>query len=133
MGPGGRTGGPGAPPNTPGGMWGEPGKLRPPWELGPGGLPSIYTLAGEAIDDPGAWQLWWDFNKDPYLRTSRIQTGRSSTLGDDFFLGKGEKLQQVGGRTSRATVDKKIAPKLLEAIQLGARHSKPIQFGELIR
>ena len=73
----------------------------------------------EKIDDPGAWQLWWEFNNDPYLRYGRINTGQSATLGDGFYLGKGERIIRVGGRASAQTVQNEIVPHLLEGIKMG--------------
>lgn len=96
--------------------WGSPGFLGP----GPGGLENPYTLdEHEDVGDPGAWQLWWEFNKDAYLRYGRIRTGATATAGDDFFLGAGEHLQRVGGRADRALVETRITPSLLDAISKG--------------
>lgn len=87
---------------------------------GPGGLKSPYSVGlDEPVDDPGAWQLWWDFNKDPYLRYTAISTGARATIGDDFFLGAGERAREVGGRADREVLDGKIGPALIEAIKKG--------------
>jgi HEAT repeat protein len=71
------------------------------------------------VDDPGAWQLWWSFNKDPYLRYGRINTGKSNTLGGDFYLGKGERIRTIGGRASLATIQGKVVPGILAAMKDG--------------
>ncbi|MDE0915633.1 MAG: HEAT repeat domain-containing protein, partial [Planctomycetota bacterium] len=71
------------------------------------------------MDDPGAWQLWWSFNKDPYLRYGRINTGKSNTLGGDFYLGKGERIRTIGGRASLATIQGKVVPGILAAMKDG--------------
>ena len=73
----------------------------------------------EKVDDPGAWQLWWSFNKDPYLRYGRINTGESNTLGGDFYLGKGERIRTIGGRASLATIQGKVVPGILAAMKDG--------------
>ena len=73
----------------------------------------------EKVDDPGAWQLWWSFNKDPYLRYGRINTGQSNTLGGDFYLGKGERVRTIGGRASLATIQGKVVPGILAAMKDG--------------
>ncbi|HIF40402.1 MAG TPA: hypothetical protein EYQ74_04805 [Planctomycetes bacterium] len=73
----------------------------------------------EKVDDPGAWQLWWSFNKDPYLRYGRINTGESKTLGGDFYLGKGERIRTIGGRASLATIQGKVVPGILAAMKDG--------------
>ena len=98
-------------PNTPG---------QPPSLPKPGELNSPYTLVGnEVIEDATAWQLWWEFNKDPYLRLNTINTANRATMGSDFFLGVGEKQIQRGGRASSQTVQTKVVPALKKAIELG--------------
>jgi len=83
-------------------------------------MESPHTLdEHEDVGDPGAWQLWWEFNKDAYLRYGRIRTGAAATAGDDFFLGAGEQLQRVGGRADRGLVENRIGPFLLDAISKG--------------
>lgn len=83
-------------------------------------MKSPYTLdEHEAISDPGAWQLWWDFNKDAYLRYGRIHSGAQATGADEFFLGQGEAFQRVGGRADRSLVENMVAPSLLRAIEKG--------------
>ena len=113
---------PGEPPRAPGTNpgWGHPSRPPHPLLPGPGGFPSVYTVDGhEKVDDPGAWQLWWSFNKDPYLRYGRINTGQSKTLGGDFYLGKGEKVRTLGGRASLATIQGKVVPGILAAMKEG--------------
>jgi len=73
----------------------------------------------EKVDDPGAWQLWWSFNKDPYLRYGRINTGETNTLDDAFFLGKGERVRTIGGRASLETIQSKVIPGILAAMKDG--------------
>ena len=83
-------------------------------------MPSPYSLDDhEQVDDPGAWQLWWALNRDPYLRFSRINTGQTTSLGGEFFLGKGERVRTVGGRVKNATIQRRIVPSVLEAMQAG--------------
>ncbi len=109
---------PRAPGTNPG--WGHPSFPPHPLLPGPGGFPSVYTVDDhEKVDDPGAWQLWWSFNKDPYLRYGRINTGQSNTLGGDFYLGKGERVRTIGGRASLATIQGKVVPGILAAMKDG--------------
>ena len=109
---------PRAPGTNPG--WGHPSFPPHPLLPGPGGFPSVYTVDDhEKVDDPGAWQLWWSFNKDPYLRYGRINTGQSNTLGGDFYLGKGERVRTLGGRASLATIQGKVVPGILAAMKDG--------------
>ncbi len=107
-----------APGTNPG--WGHPSRPPHPLLPGPGGFPSAYTLDDhENVDDPGAWQLWWAFNKDPYLRYGRINTGESTTLDDAFYLGKGERVRTIGGRASLQTIQNKVVPEILAAMKDG--------------
>ncbi|MCP3916326.1 MAG: hypothetical protein GY711_12285 [bacterium] len=129
-GPGDTTGSTPAPaaPNTPAPA--TPGPGKPPGfggrpESPRGGAPgpfdpnSPYTLDGEPIEDVTAWQLWWEFNKDAYLRLGGIHTGVVKTAGEDFYLGKGQSGEQIGGRAKPQTVDAKIVPALQKAIEGG--------------
>ena len=74
----------------------------------------------EAIGDPGAWQLWWEFNQDRFLRYSSINTGGSVlTHGTDWELGKGSESQGLGGRLSAADIQSDVLPALKAGIQIG--------------
>ncbi len=81
----------------------------------------LYRLGQyETVEDLTAWQLWWEFNKDPYLRFAHINTADSRTGSDDFFLGTGQRdAGRVGGRASRATIQAKVKPALMQAVETG--------------
>lgn len=53
------------------------------------------------------------------MRYGRINVGASVTTGEDFFLGKGERVQGVGGRADRKLIETRINPTLLSTIQHG--------------
>lgn len=51
---------------------------------GPGGGT---TGAGPSIPDAASWQIWWEFNKDPYVQQKSASRG-PTTGSDDFYLGQ---------------------------------------------
>jgi len=74
----------------------------------------------EKISDPGAWQLWWEFNQDRFLRYSSINTGGSVlTHGADWDLGRGSNAGSTGGRLSAKDVQEHVLPALKDGIALG--------------
>jgi HEAT repeat protein len=124
---GGGGGGGGSRPTPGGGGPGIPGTGGPPSPTtprpgspgNPGGGPSAgpSTGGGGATNDWTDWQYWWAFNRAPYLDLkSRVQGG--ATTGDDgFFIGFGqERTRGVTFAPSRATLDEKVLPALVEAI-----------------
>lgn len=98
-------------PLTPPGM---PGSDRPDQPISPYKLDKYGS-----IDDPTDWRLWWEFNKDLYLRFANINTGETKTGSDDFFLGQGQRSEVIGGRASSDVIEGTIVPALLEAMKLG--------------
>jgi HEAT repeat protein len=93
---------------------GLPGSDRPDQPISPYKLDKYGS-----IDDPTDWRLWWEFNKDLYLRFANINTGETATGSDDFFLGRGERSEVVGGRASDELIDGTLAPALLEGLRHG--------------
>jgi len=98
-------------PLTPPGM---PGSDRPDQPISPYKLDKYGS-----VDDPTDWRLWWEFNKDLYLRYVNINTGEVRTGSDDFYLGQGQQSEVVGGRVSDELIDQSIVPALLKAVELG--------------
>jgi HEAT repeat protein len=45
------------------------------------------TGAGPSIPDAVSWQVWWEFNKDPYVQQTSGPRG-PTTGSDDFYLGQ---------------------------------------------
>ena len=79
-----------------------------------------YSLHGESVDDEGAWQLWWEFNKDVYLGLDSIVISNPQSRGSDFFLGHGEVHQgERGGRATKEQVETAILPALYSAAASG--------------
>ena len=111
------TGGPSRP-TTPGpGDPGPPtGGPTQPGTGQPGPAAPITGGGGPAVDFSD-WQYWWAFNRAPYLDLkSKVQSGtRTGDAG--FFLGQGQ--SRARGMTfapSRAVLDEKVLPALLDAI-----------------
>ena len=97
------------PPQTPGALPGVPGTLAQP-----------YTLGGQEIRDPASWQLWWEFNRDPYLRFGSVFSEQRTTGDDDFFLGVGQRVvPRPPGRVAPDTVRTRIIPTLRTVIRTG--------------
>ncbi|MEZ6014091.1 MAG: HEAT repeat domain-containing protein [Planctomycetota bacterium] len=93
---------------------GLPGSDRPDQPISP------YRLDKYGyIDDPTDWRLWWEFNKDLYLRFANINTSETKTGSDDFYLGQGQRSMRIGGRASNDLIDGAIVPALLDAVKLG--------------
>lgn len=123
--PGGGGGGGGGGPSTPGGPSGPapPGPSGPSTGGGgnptaPGTGPSRPTTPGGAGGvDLSQWQFWWGFNKAPYLNLREaVRTASPQTMGDDFFLGHGQKKPVETLAPSDAMVRERIVPALLRAL-----------------
>ena len=71
-------------PNGPG----TPGPATPQ----PAGSPSGPTTPDDSLSlDWTSWELWWQYNRHPYLRLQEhLEEGGVVTGSDDFFLGRGE-------------------------------------------
>lgn len=82
-------------------------KVPPPWVPGSPLSPSS-TPGAEA---PGAaqWQVWWNFNQDPYLRLRERLAGLSATSGEG----------EAGSRPTRAQIENVVLPALLETMRVG--------------
>lgn len=123
---GGGGSGPGTPgdggPGTPGG----PGTGTPPGPSTPGGSPSTPgaapggssspTTGGGDTNDWSDWQYWWAFNRAPYLDLKSHLHSGALTGDEGYFIGFGQTRTQNTLAPSRATLDEKVLPVLLEAI-----------------
>jgi len=105
----------------PGGPMGSPKTPTHPLMPRPDGLQNPYTLNGhEKIGNPGAWQLWWEFNQDRFLRYSSINTGGSVlTGGSDWNLGRGAETTSAGGRLTAKNIQDAVVPAIREGIREG--------------
>jgi HEAT repeat protein len=128
---GGGGGGAGAPgsgsPSTP-----MPSGPLTPGPAGPGApqggvsAPQSSTGGVDAGPDVTAWQYWWTFNREPYLRLKQ-RLGESVQSGsDEFFLGRGELIQARDSlRATRERIAKEVVPVLVR--MLDAERSNHIQ------
>ncbi|MEM1448359.1 MAG: HEAT repeat domain-containing protein [Planctomycetota bacterium] len=101
--------------SPPGGAPGAPGGL-------PGGGPrdDLYDLDRYGtVDDHTDWQLWWNFNRDRFLKFTNIHTGAVATGSDEFYLGLGQSENKVGGRATDEVIDGPLAKALLAGLQKG--------------
>ena len=100
----------------PGPATGVPG-VRP---AGP--LQEPFTLAGQEIKNLTDWRLWWELNRDVYLRLGQLSL-RPNTEGGDFFLGTGQRMIiRDRGRATRADVQRRIVPALTTVIRSGGEY-----------
>ncbi|MCA8978378.1 MAG: hypothetical protein H6831_14280 [Planctomycetes bacterium] len=124
---GGSGGGGGGSRPTPGsGTPGNPDTGSPPSPTTPnGGAPAPPTGSGPNPKTGGGgdttdwtdWQYWWAFNRAPYLDLKSHVHGGSTTGDDGFFIGFGqEKTRGLSLAPSRATLEEKVLPVLIEAI-----------------
>ena len=93
---------------------------------GIGGLPVLPGEDPYDLDRYGRtrtandWQLWWQFNRDRFLRFSGINTGRAYTGSDGVYLGRGQVSREtIGGRASDALIDTVLSDALQKGIQKG--------------
>ena len=103
-------------PTLPGPASGIPGANAP------GPLRNPFTLAGQKIEDLRDWRLWWELNRDVYLRLG--EHGMRPSTGDgDFFLGTGQRLiVRDRRRASSADVRRQIVPALTTVIRSGGEY-----------
>ncbi len=110
--------GPGAPrpPLTPGG--GAPGPTTP----GSAGPAGPFTPSGSLRPDLGRWQVWWSFNKDPFLllRNAVYGTG-GRTHSDLWYLGA---RRPVGSTPSLAPSKHQRQQIMLPALQRALQSGK---------
>jgi HEAT repeat protein len=69
--------------------------------------------------DLSAWQLWWRFNRDPYLnlRERVLDPGTVSPGSDDFFLGQNQEFSESAGlRPDPRVVRERVVPVLLQTL-----------------
>ncbi|MFT4514869.1 MAG: hypothetical protein ACI91B_003582, partial [Planctomycetota bacterium] len=96
-----------------------PGVL-PPSVRGRGAAPTPAPMTGarDIVAFSRTWQTWWEFNKEPYLK-SRIKGIRPTVTGsDDFYLGqrRGKKLIDVLKATKKDRQER-IVPALIKLLE----------------
>jgi len=90
--------------------------------------PASLAAAPSTAIDYGSWRWWWEFNKEPFLL---LPSKRRSvtTVGETWFLGRGEVLLPRDGLGAATSVGERVVPALLEA--LGDR-SNDVQSAALV-
>ncbi len=128
----------GATRGAPGPATGGPSTARPasatPAGLAAGPLRgSVGTGQAGILADSTTWEVWWWFNKDPYLDLKAYvhATGPAST-GSDFFLGDGEvRAQGAGGLwPDAALLRAQVVPALRRALK--SERSQDILTGTML-
>jgi len=124
--PSGGGSGPTAPRRSTGGT-GAPGGNRPS-----NGGPKAVGGGSQTKPDATTWELWWGFNKEPFLNLkAAIHTGTLVAGSDDFFLGRRPAdIASDRLRPTEETVRETIVPALLAA--LSTENHKEIVTGALI-
>ena len=127
--PGGGKGGGGAPaPSTPGPSGPSvpgPGGASSPGAGSPGGPAAGPSGGGPASGggsmgpDLSIWDIWWGFNKQPYLNLrAHVRSAGVRSSSDDFYLGHGEEDQRESSlRPSQALIRQTVVPALLKSLR----------------
>jgi HEAT repeat protein len=101
-------------PNPHGGVYRGPGSTVPPGGSGGGPATPIGPGAGATTD----WNVWWSFNRDPYLQLKQaIRAGLSETGDDEFFLGFGQTRRQAPNDPPAEELRDRVVPALLAGLQ----------------
>lgn len=103
---------------------------------GPGGGPAPSTPRTPRIGNLGPdltnWQVWWQFNKAPYLNLrAKIHQGASRTASGQLYLGVGQDDEfEIDLGPSEAVIRRQIVPALIST--LGSETNNDILTGALI-
>lgn len=124
---GGGTGGGGAPgtPGPSGPSAPNPAGPTSPGSTSPGapangpGASGPTSGSGSTGPDLSIWDLWWGFNKQPYLNLrAHVRTAGVQSSSDDFYLGRGEEDQRISSlRPSQALIRGTVVPALLQSLE----------------
>ena len=89
---------------------GAPGPTTP----GPGGANPAEPLTGgpAGMTDEVSWQVWWEFNKDPFVQPQAAATG-PTTGSDDFYLGRRRAVRAETLAPNAADVLEVVVPALV--------------------
>ncbi len=82
--------------------------------------------------DLSIWDMWWGFNKQPYLNLrSHVRSAGVRSISDDFYLGRGEEDQRESSlRPSEALIRDRVVPALMKSLE--TEHQNDILTGCLI-
>jgi HEAT repeat protein len=76
------------------------------------------TGGGGWEGDTAPWNVWWHFNKDPYLDLkSHVHASPADTGGDGNFLGHAEAARRRALRPTEEQIRLEIVPALLRALE----------------
>ena len=105
---------------------GTPGPAGPGVPQGGAGAPQAITGGVDAGPDVTAWQYWWTFNREPYLRLKQRLGEAVHTGSDEFYLGRGERIPTLDSlRATRQRIRAEVVPAL--ARMLDEERSNDIQ------
>ena len=92
---------------------GAPGPTTP----GPGGANPAEPLTGgpAGMTDEVSWQVWWEFNKDPFVQPQAAATG-PTTGSDDFYLGRRRAVRAETLAPNAIDVLEVVVPALVELL-----------------
>ena len=71
----------------------------------------------DVSDDHTAWHLWWEFNKDPYIKLREAIYAENTKGDDSFFMGAGRDGARDSIRPSRATIRDVVLPSLARTLE----------------
>ncbi|MBM3961889.1 MAG: hypothetical protein FJ306_08330, partial [Planctomycetes bacterium] len=93
---------------------GAPGPTTP----GPGGANPAEPLTGGSagMTDEVSWQVWWEFNKDPFVQPQAAATG-PTTGSDDFYLGRRRAVRAETLAPNAIDVLEVVVPALVELLE----------------
>lgn len=118
-------------PQSPGPIAGQPGASPGPGPKPTSPRPASSPATLGAAVDANVWQLWWRFNRHPYLELKAHIHARSATsASDDFFLGQGQKGNLPALRPDAERINADIVPVLSRALR--EERSNDILTGSLI-
>ncbi len=106
-----------------------PGRPFPPGGVTPGrpgvglcGLSPARTSGGDSGIDLSVWQLWWGFNKDPYLNLrAKVNAGNVATGSEGFWIGQG---QRTGAKETLAPSELEIRGQIVPALRRVLREER---------
>lgn len=129
---GGGSGVPGVAPSGPTGATPGTGPVSGPGvPQGSTGAPTPSTGGVEAGPDVTAWQYWWNFNREPYLRLKERLSQSVLTGSDEFYLGRGEAPPSMDSlRATRRRIREEVLPALVRT--LDEERSNDVQSGCMI-
>lgn len=71
----------------------------------------------DVSDDLSAWHIWWEFNKDPYIKLRDSIHANRAPDDDAFFMGSGGDRAHVSLRPTQATVRDVVLPNLAHVLR----------------